>query len=74
MAGQLLENSPEAGWISKTDGNSDFGYTLGAGAEKGLGLRDPSAIEIILIRRVHHLPEYSGKVRGGHPSLLGSGG
>ena len=49
MAGQLFENSAEAGWVGKTEGGGDFGYALGTGAEKVLGLRDSSAVEIILL-------------------------
>jgi len=74
MAGQLLENSAEAGWVGKTEGGGNFGYALGTGAEKVLGLRDSSAIEIILIGQAHHLLEYSGKVGGGHSGLPGGGG
>ena len=73
MAGEFLENSAEAGWIGKTEGDGDFGYVLGAGAEKVLGLRDSSAAEVILIGQAHHLLEYSGKVGGGHSGLPGNG-
>ena len=73
LAGQLLENSAEAGWIGKTEGNGDFGYALGTGAEKVLGLRDSAAVEIILIGQTHHLLEYSRKVGGGHSGPPGNG-
>jgi len=73
MTGLLLENSTEAGWVGKTEGDGDFGYALGAGAEKVLGLRDSSAVEIVVIGQAHHLLKYSGKVGGGHSGLPGNG-
>jgi len=73
LAGQLLENSAEAGWIGKTEGDGDFGYVLGTGAEKILGLRDSAAVEILLIGQAHHLPEYSRKVGRAHAGFPGYG-
>ena len=69
----FLKILPKPVWVGKTEGNGDLGYALGAGAEKVLGLRDSSAIEIILIGQAHHLLECSGKVGGGHSGLPGDG-
>ncbi len=74
MAGDLFENSAEAGWIGKTEGSGDFGHALGAGAEKVLGLRDSAAVKIVLIGQAHHLLKYSGKVGEGHSGLPCGGG
>jgi hypothetical protein len=73
LAGQLLENSAETGLIGKTEEDGYFGHALGAGAEKVLGLRDPAAVEIIVIGQAHHLLKYSGKVCGRHSGLPGNG-
>ena len=70
----FLKILPKPVWVGKTEGDGDLGYALGAGAEKVLGLRDSSAIEIILIGQAHHLLEYSGKVGRGHSGLPGGGG
>ena len=73
MAGELFENSAEAGWIGKTKGDGDFGYVSGAGTEEVLGLRDSAAVEIVLIGQAHHLLEYSRKVGRAHAGLHGYG-
>jgi len=73
MAGQLLENSAEAGSICKTQIFADFGYASGTDAEKILGLRDPLTVYILLIGHAHHFPEYSRKMGRGHTGETGSG-
>jgi hypothetical protein len=73
IAGNFLEYSPGPCRIGKSEGGGDFGYAPGAGAEKVLGLRDSSAVEIILIGQAHRLPEYSGKVRGRQSDLTDNG-
>lgn len=65
LAGQLLKKSAEPGWVGKTEGEGDFGYVLGAGAEKVPGFRDSSTEKVILIGHAHHFLENSRKVGPG---------
>jgi hypothetical protein len=55
MADQLYEDSAEAGWVGKTDGDGDFSHAPGAGAEKVLGLRDSADVKIVVIGQAHHM-------------------
>jgi hypothetical protein len=48
-AGQLYENSGEAGWIGKNEEDSDFSHAPDAGAGNVLVLRDSAAVKIVLI-------------------------
>jgi hypothetical protein len=59
-----LLNFAEASWVGKNEKDGDFSHVPGYGTEKVLGLRDYSAIEIILIGQTRYLIEFSGEVDG----------